>query len=1064
MNSSETKPALLQALQRYFGYSSFIPPQGEIISDILDGKDVFALLPTGGGKSLCYQLPALLLKGTILVISPLIALMKDQVDGLRLRGIEASYINSTLTSREIHSIHSSLLEGRTRILYVAPERLMIPEFLSLLRRLEVSLVAVDEAHCISEWGHDFRPAYRQLSNIREWIPGAPVIALTATATPDVQEDIISSLRLKEPEVYKASFNRKNLIYSVKPKSRAFDQLVQYLNSHRGDCGIIYCFSQKSTEDLARKLQEKGFNALHYHAGMDPRAREEAQDLFLNDKIQIMVATIAFGMGIDKPDIRFVIHYDLPKNLETYCQETGRAGRDGKNSDCILFFTRGDLIKLERLIDRGEDQTQNLVTRRKLRQMAEFCESRDCRRKVLLEYFGEAYKEPGCKGCDNCLSPKETTDGSKEARKIASCISQVGERFGVRYIAEVLHGSRNHRIIQNGHDSIPSYGTGKEHSVSQWSAFIRELIQQGYLKAEGDDYPVVKLTDKCHSTLSRGGDVRLTKSGVSGSSVASISKAHPASAVDADEELFQRLRELRKRLADQEQVPPYIVFHDSCLKEMAARLPMDRSELMSISGVGNKKLEKYGDQFLKEIRDYCIRKGIWGSVSPEPGPGMAGDCTNVALYIAPGNPGEDANGVPFSIPELEDWFRDYNLWSFTRHELWQRCRRAYFYEYIVPALRNGGDEHRTRLKALKDLCSKGDLKGKLVQQVIDDQISRLISGEGMNEEDAGDQYALLVREFQENASSRVTECYNGLEVQSSFFDEILDAGLDQIHVFFARAMPQLMSSNYLSHEKFNSFSAGGVKVAVKLDYLGTREDGRLLLLDWKTGSGSLSPSDEVQMACYVLWAMHSLGTSLECICCRVAYLSSGKVREFRFTQERLDEVKGIIASSFAEMNGAYDMGRLLPDPNPEKCLSCQFATICTSSLAHMGICQPDMEETSNVVKSGNMDGIESEDKDCTDGYPESVDRASAFTSLSHCTEEVCSSPPGWLSEARNTHPYACEPCSNEESDGSLLERAFALKEQIDRLRNQLYELEMEYDLCLKAAKDQQIARQGCRDLE
>ncbi|HWQ19712.1 MAG TPA: DNA helicase RecQ [Methanotrichaceae archaeon] len=1052
MNSSETRPALLQALQRYFGYSSFIPPQGEIISDILEGKDVFALLPTGGGKSLCYQLPALLLKGTILVISPLIALMKDQVDGLRLRGIEASYINSTLTSQEIRSIHGSLLEGRTRILYVAPERLMIPEFLSLLRRLEISLVAVDEAHCISEWGHDFRPAYRQLSNIRDWIPGVPVIALTATATPDVQEDIISMLRLKEPEVYKASFNRKNLIYSVKPKSRAFDQLVQYLNEHRGACGIIYCFSQKSTEDLARKLQEKGFNALHYHAGMDPHSREEAQDLFLNDKIQIMVATIAFGMGIDKPDIRFVIHYDLPKNLETYCQETGRAGRDGKNSDCILFFTRGDLIKLERLIERGEDQTQNLVARRKLRQMAEFCESSACRRKVLLEYFGETYQEDGCKGCDNCLSPKETADGTDEARKIAACISQVGERFGVRYIAEVLHGSRNHRIIQNGHDSLQAYGTGKEHSVNQWSAFIRELMQQGYLRAEGDDYPVVKLTDKCHYTLSRGGDVRLTRSGPS------EGDAPPARAVDADAGLFQRLRALRKRLADQENVPPYIVFHDSCLKEMAARLPMDRSELMSISGVGSKKLEKYGDQFLKEIRDYCIGKGLWGSAQSEPDMGVTGNSAKVAPCVEPSNvpyvaphvapciPEEDAGGDAgedagddvregtLSSPELDDWFQDYNWWSFTRHELWQRCRRAYFYEYIAPALKHGWDDHRARLKVLKDLCPKGDLKGRLVYQVIGDQISRLISGEGMSEEDAGDQYSRLVREFQENAGSRITECYNGFEVESSFFDEIMDSGLDQIHVFFTRAMPQVMSSSYLSHEKFNSFSAGGVKVAVKLGYMGTREDGRLLMLDWETGSGSLSQSDEMQMACYVLWAVQSLGTSLECICCRVAYLSSGKIREFRFSQERLDEVMGLIAGSFAEMNDAYNMERLPPDPNPEKCLSCQFCTICTSSTAHMEPeqCQPGIEETS----------------------------------LSQCSDGACISPPGCLSEARDTHPCSCKPnpLSNEGADDSLLERAFALKEQIDRLRNQLYELEMEYDLCLKAAKDQQIARQGLHGLK
>ena len=509
MDISETESAILQTLQTYFGHDNFIPSQKEIIKDILKGLDVFALLPTGGGKSVCYQLPALILNGMTLVISPLIALMKDQVDGLKNKGISAAYINSTMSSQELRLVQKMLLEGKTKILYVAPERLASPEFKSLLKKLEISLVAVDEAHCISEWGHDFRPSYRELNVIREWFPNTPIIALTATATPEVQSDIISSLRLDNPTVYKDSFNRKNLFYFIQPKSGAFGQLVQYLKSIRAESGIIYCFSQKSTENLTEKLQKEGFKALYYHAGMDSRSREIAQDLFLNGETQIMVATVAFGMGIDKPDIRFVIHYDMPKNLETYSQETGRAGRDGKRSDCILFFSRGDLIKLESLIAKDGDADQNFVAHRKLRQMAEFCESGTCRRKMLLEYFGEIHQEPNCCSCDNCLNPRDTIDGIEEARKIAACISQLDERYGVRYISEVLHGSRNYRITQNGHFSIKAYGSGKEYSVEDWSSFIRELSNQGYLRIEGDEYPIVKLAEKGHQVLSIGGTIQLT---------------------------------------------------------------------------------------------------------------------------------------------------------------------------------------------------------------------------------------------------------------------------------------------------------------------------------------------------------------------------------------------------------------------------------------------------------------------------------------------------------------------------------------------------------------------------
>ncbi len=611
-----------QLLKKYFGHDSFIPPQEEIIKDILAGRDVFALLPTGGGKSLCYQLPALILNGLILVVSPLIALMKDQVDGLRAKGIAAAYINSTLTSYEVQEIKSGLLNNGIKILYVAPERLMLSEFLSFLRRLKIGLIAIDEAHCISEWGHEFRPAYRQLKVLKDYFPEIPLVALTATAVPEVQADIIALLKLKDPAVYKASFNRKNLVYCVRPKTDAYGQLLQYLSSHRGESGIIYCFSQKSTESLANKLQKVGLQALPYHAGMDPVIRAETQERFIKNDIDVVVATIAFGMGIDKPDIRFVIHYDLPKNIETYSQETGRAGRDGLQSDCILFFGYGDTKKIEYLIGQGNDEEQKRISNRKLQEMVSFCDSQECRRKVLLGYFGEAYEEEDCDSCDNCSqSPRERFDGTKIAQKILTCVSQAHEKFGANHIVDILRGSKGRKILQNGHDSLKAYGSGKEYPADQWRSFIRELILLGYLQVVGDAYPVLRLTEKSYDLLFGGEAIMLTKPALEtamawpsregsedssevGSNGFSDGRTvgHPEGSPDQD--LFESLRALRRQVADQEGVPPYIVFHDSSLKAMAARRPRNRAEFRSIEGVGDKKLEKYGDIFLREIDDYC----------------------------------------------------------------------------------------------------------------------------------------------------------------------------------------------------------------------------------------------------------------------------------------------------------------------------------------------------------------------------------------------------------------------------------------------------------------------------
>jgi ATP-dependent DNA helicase RecQ len=633
MEEAYEEPNISQLLKKYFGHDSFILPQEEIIKDVMAGRDVFALLPTGGGKSLCYQLPALVLDGLILVVSPLIALMKDQVDGLRKKGIAVAYINSTLNSFEIQKIRSSLLNNDIKILYVAPERLMLSEFLSFLTRLKISLIAIDEAHCISEWGHEFRPAYRQLKVLKDLFPKVPLMALTATAVPEVQADIIALLKLKDPAVYKASFNRKNLMYHVMPKTNAYGQLLQYLDDRRGESGIIYCFSQKSTESLADKLQKVGLRALPYHAGMDPARRAETQERFIENDIDIVVATIAFGMGIDKPDIRFVIHYDLPKNMETYSQETGRAGRVGLQSDCILFFGYGDTKKIEYLIGQGNDEEQKRISYRKLQDMVNFCDSHDCRRKALLEYFGEAYEEANCGSCDNCCrAPRERFDGTKIAQKILTCVSQAHERFGANHIVDILRGSKGRRILQNGHDSLKAYGSGKEYPADQWRSFIRELILLGYLQVEGDAYPVLRLTEKSYDLLFGSEAIMLTKpaqemamawpshEGFEGNSEVSSNDRSDGRTVGRPESslnqnLFESLRALRRQVADSEGVPPYIVFHDSSLKEMAARLPRNRAEFRSIEGVGDKKLEKYGDVFLREIEAYCRKNEAQEQDSP-----------------------------------------------------------------------------------------------------------------------------------------------------------------------------------------------------------------------------------------------------------------------------------------------------------------------------------------------------------------------------------------------------------------------------------------------------------------
>lgn len=600
-----------ELLRRYFGYSEFRQLQQDIILDVLKGNDVLVLMPTGGGKSLCYQYPSLLFKGLTIVVSPLISLMKNQVDSLRSNGIAAEYLNSSLNSGEIHKIKSALLQNKIRLLYIAPERLAIPAFLSFLKGLKISLFAIDEAHCISEWGHDFRPEYRQLKLIGTSFPEVPIIALTATATMKVREDILNQLELKDARKYIASFNRENLVYYVKPKQDAFKQIVEFLKTKPRESGIIYCYSRKNVDALTEDLKYAGFRALPYHAGLSPEIRSKNQDKFIKDDVEILVATIAFGMGIDKPNIRFVIHHDLPKNLEAYYQETGRAGRDGLRSDCVLFYSYGDRQKIEYFINQMTNDMERQIAHNKLMEIINFCETSVCRRKLLLGYFGEAYKENKCSGCDNCLIPKEEIEATGEILTILSCVRELNENFGINYCIEVLTASKSIRLVQNGHTVLRSYGSGKNLPKKMWHGFIRELLQREYLNLEGE-YPVLKLCQKGRDLLSGPkGNVATEKIYLAKPQVVEKQTTRPDMIEqDADDRgLFEALRTLRKTLADAENYPPYMIFNDSSLKQMAAKRPCTPEDFRKITGVGDKKLESYGAIFISEIKRFCEKQGL-----------------------------------------------------------------------------------------------------------------------------------------------------------------------------------------------------------------------------------------------------------------------------------------------------------------------------------------------------------------------------------------------------------------------------------------------------------------------
>jgi ATP-dependent DNA helicase RecQ len=588
----------LKLLKQYFGFTSFRPLQQEIITDVLAGKDVFALLPTGGGKSLCFQMPGLIRPGLVLVISPLIALMKDQVDALQASGVAATFLNSSLDTAEARVRLSKLRRGEYRLLYVAPERVMLDGFLRELQTWNVNLIAIDEAHCISEWGHDFRPEYRQLVQLRDVFPKVPFLALTATATTRVRGDIVSQLKLREPSCYVASFNRPNLTYRIFPKSKPLEQIVDFLNARPNESGIIYCQARKTTEALAQKLSLNGIVAKPYHAGLSNEERATNQEQFLRDEVRVICATIAFGMGINKPNVRFVMHYDLPKNVEGYYQETGRAGRDGLPSECHLFFSAGDVVKYKQFIEQKPEQEQ-VIAREQLQQIAHYAESAECRRGALLEYFGETFAEPNCGGCDNCLAPRETFDGTLSAQKLLSCVYRIWERnnfnMGLNHAIAVLTGGETDAIRKWGHEKLSTFGIGAEHSRKDWQAIGRELIRLGLLRQTTDQYSVIEITDDGRAALRERRKITLTKP-----VAPAAQKTSKVGDIACDEALFDRLRSVRKRLADEKNVPAYIVFSDVSLRQMARYYPTDAAAFNRISGVGEQKMKEFGQAFMNEI--------------------------------------------------------------------------------------------------------------------------------------------------------------------------------------------------------------------------------------------------------------------------------------------------------------------------------------------------------------------------------------------------------------------------------------------------------------------------------
>lgn len=629
MTATPPRDALKELLRKSFGYDSFRPLQKDIIEASLNGRDVFALLPTGGGKSLCFQLPALAREGLTVVVSPLIALMKDQVDQLEAAGIPATFLNSSLGERATRERLRGLHEGRYRLLYAAPERLTLDHWKENLQGWNVAAIAIDEAHCISEWGHDFRPEYRKLSMLRSLLPQTPVMALTATATLRVREDIIRHLRLDDPALFVASFFRPNLRYRVIPKHDPIGQITTFLSERPESSGIIYCASRATTEQVAEALNARGFPARPYHAGLTTKQRNENQELFIRDETPIICATIAFGMGINKPNVRWIIHHDLPKNIEGYYQETGRAGRDGLASDCLLLFSAGDAMKQIHFINQMTNAREQGIAREQLRRMISYAESPGCRWADLLAYFDESLEDGECGNCDSCLDPRETHDVTLSAQKLLSCVFRIGQatRFqtGLNHVIDVLCGSKAEKIRRWGHDNLSTFGIGREMGRREWAALGREMIRQGLLTQNEGEYPTISLSQEGLQALK---SRRILKApqplrakapqtttttpaeNIPTTSRESVQKTRArrratatTGIIECDEALFDRLRKFRKRLADERGVPAYIILGDATLRQMASDLPTTRQAMSTIPGWGEKKLAQFADAFASEIAAY-----------------------------------------------------------------------------------------------------------------------------------------------------------------------------------------------------------------------------------------------------------------------------------------------------------------------------------------------------------------------------------------------------------------------------------------------------------------------------
>ncbi len=608
MNVDSAPQSALQVLQHTFGYEAFRGQQADIVDQLVNGGDALVLMPTGGGKSLCYQIPALVRSGTAIVVSPLIALMQDQVAALIQNGVSAAYLNSSLTAAQAADIESQLLNGQLDLLYVAPERLMMPRTLEMLERIHISLFAIDEAHCVSQWGHDFRPEYIQLSVLHERFPRIPRIALTATADEPTRKEIIQRLALHNAQVFNSGFDRPNIRYQIsESQGNAREALLRFiLNNHEGEAGVIYCLSRKKVEDTAQWLQNKGLNALPYHAGLPQAQRQLHQERFLREDGIIIVATIAFGMGIDKPDVRFVAHLSLPKSIEAYYQETGRAGRDGLPADAWMSYGLQDVITIRQMQESSDaDENHKRVERHKLDAMLGLCEITSCRRQSLLNYFGDTLEQP-CGNCDNCLTPPQTWDATVAAQKALSCVHRTGQRFGVNYLIDVLRGSESERVKQFGHAQVSTYGIGKELTTNEWRGVYRQLISIGLLSVDLEGYGGLHLTEAARPVLR--GETQLLLRKLEKTAKKSERKRNTTQfAKEADNKLWNALRECRRRLAEEQSIPAYMIFHDATLVEMMERQPQTMEQFSRISGVGERKLEAYGDAFLEVINEHASDK-------------------------------------------------------------------------------------------------------------------------------------------------------------------------------------------------------------------------------------------------------------------------------------------------------------------------------------------------------------------------------------------------------------------------------------------------------------------------